>query len=49
MKKSCALALLKRLFVEPRGSFFIEHSSLVLLIAIAAIALFVRLGGTIPG
>lgn len=37
------IARAKRLFADRRGSFFVEYSSLVLLLAIAAIALVAQL------
>jgi Flp pilus assembly pilin Flp len=42
------LARLRRLLARRRGAFFVEYSSLVLLIAIAAVALFSRLGDRVP-
>jgi Flp pilus assembly pilin Flp len=37
-------SLLRRLLSDKRGTVFIEYSSLTLLLAIAAIAVFVQLG-----
>ncbi len=37
-------ALLRRLLADNRGTVFIEYSSLALLLAIAAIAMFVQFG-----
>jgi Flp pilus assembly pilin Flp len=39
------LARIRRLLADRRGSFFVEYSSLALLIAIAAVAFFSQLGG----
>jgi Flp pilus assembly pilin Flp len=41
---SALLARIRRLLADRRGSFFVEYSSLALLIAIAAIAFFSQLG-----
>ena len=35
---------LRKLFADRRGAFFVEYSSLALLIAIAALALFIQFG-----
>ncbi len=43
---SAFLARIHRLLADRRGSFFVEYSSLALLIAIAAVAFFSQLGGT---
>jgi Flp pilus assembly pilin Flp len=45
---STILVRLRQLLADRRGSFFVEYSSLALLIAIAAIALFSHLGSA-PG
>jgi Flp pilus assembly pilin Flp len=46
---SSAIARVRRLFADRRGTVFIEYSSLALLIAIAAIALATQSGdGKIP-
>ena len=39
------LIRIRRLLADQRGSFFVEYSSLALLIAIAAVAFFSQLGG----
>ena len=43
------LARFKCLLADRRGSFFIEYSSLVLLLAIAVVALVAELHTTTPG
>ncbi len=45
MKLSVLAARAKRLLADRRGSFFVEYSSLVLLLAIAAVALVAQLHG----
>jgi Flp pilus assembly pilin Flp len=42
------VARLRRLLADCRGSFFIEYSSLVLLLAMAAIALVAQVHGPTP-
>jgi hypothetical protein len=42
------LARARRLLADCRGSFFVEYSSLVLLLAIAAIALVAQVHGPAP-
>lgn len=39
-----SIGLLRRLLSDKRGAVFVEYSSLTLLLAIAAIAVFVQLG-----
>jgi hypothetical protein len=43
------LARIQNLLADRRGSFFIEYSSLVLLLAIAALAMVAELHGNPPG
>ena len=42
------VARARRLLADCRGSFFIEYSSLVLLLAMAAIALVAHVHGSTP-
>ena len=39
-----SIGLLRRLLSDKRGTVFVEYSSLTLLLAIAAIAVFVQFG-----
>jgi Flp pilus assembly pilin Flp len=45
---SSIVAHVQRLLADQRGTMFVEYSSLVLLIAIAALAVVTQAGGGLP-